>query len=166
MKPYELNIRQGRAYWQEDILWVVLAEGKDTNNSFSLMWELCPAGSGPPPHYHDQDEGFYVVDGQVTYTAGEQRIVATSGSFIWIPRGTVHGFRVDTPTATLLNLYTPAGFEQAIIQNGRPAEHFDLPEKGVHGVLDMPAIMALFQQIGMHAVQAPDVLRPAAPAAH
>ncbi len=161
-KSYALNIRQGRAYWQMDILWVVLAEGKDTNNQVSALWELCPVGSGPPPHYHDQDESFYVLDGQVTYRAGDDELVANTGSFVWIPRGTVHSFRVDSPTATLLNYYSPAGTEQLVIQGGQPAEHFDLPPQGLpNNPLPQPELLALFQRIGMHPVDQPDVLRPA-----
>ncbi len=71
-----------------DILWVVLAEASTTNGQHSLMWQLCPQGSGPGPHDHDQDEGFYVPDGQITYQAGAETLVATTGSFVWIPRGT------------------------------------------------------------------------------
>lgn len=160
-KPFELNYHQGRAYWQVDILWVVLAEGKDTNNQFALLWELCPKDSGPPPHYHDQDEGFFVNEGQVTYLADGKELVAKAGSFVWIPRGTVHSFRVDTETATLLNLYTPAGFEQTIIEASQPADQFTLPPKGIPNALPMPALMALFERIGMHTVKQPDVLRPA-----
>ena len=119
-KPFELNYQEGKPYWMVDILWVVLADRSTTNGAFSLMWQLCPHGSGPGPHYHDQDEGFFVIDGQITYVAAGQQLVAKQGSFVWIPRGTVHGFRVDSETATLLNFYTPAGFEQ-VIMTGRTA---------------------------------------------
>ena len=149
-KPYELNIRDGKPYWMVDILWVVLAEVNTTNGSYSLMWQLCPAGSGPPPHYHDQDEGFYVLDGQITYQAGEETLVATTGSFVWIPGGTVHSFKVDSPTATLLNSYTPAGFEQVIMHGGHPATHFELPKPGMDMSLSRPEIAKLFEKIGMH----------------
>ena len=158
-KPYELNYQQGKPYWMVDILWVVLAERATTNGSFSLMWQLCPKGSGPGPHYHDQDEGFFVSEGQITYLADGEQLVAKEGSFVWIPRGTVHSFRVDSDTATLLNLYTPAGFEQVIMQAGLSAEAFTLPpaESGV--ALSQSRMMALFAEIGMHVVPGPDVLR-------
>lgn len=154
-KPYELNIRAGKPYWMVDILWVVLAEANTTNGQHSMMWQLCPQGSqgsGPGPHYHDQDEGFYVLDGQITYQAGDETLVATTGSFVWIPRGTVHAFKVDSPTATLLNSYTPAGFEQVIIHAGIPATHFELPEPGLGMNLSQPELMKLFEKIGMHVV--------------
>ncbi len=150
--PFELNYQQGKPYWMVDILWVVLAERSTTNGAFSLMWQLCPQGSGPGPHYHDQDEGFFVTEGQITYRAGGQQLVAIQGSFVWIPKGTVHSFRVDSETATLLNLYTPAGFEQVIMAGGLPAEAFTLPPKGLGMNINQSQMMALFEEIGMHVI--------------
>ena len=159
--PFELNYEQGRPYWMVDILWVVLAEEATTNGNFSLMWQLCRKGSGPGPHYHDQDEGFFVNEGEITYLANGQQFTATArqGSFVWIPRGTVHAFRVDSETAKLLNFYTPAGFEQTIIQGAMPAEAFTLPPDGLGMNVDQAQMMKLFDQVGMHVVQEPDVLR-------
>ena len=151
-KPFELNYQQGKPYWMVDILWVVLAERATTNGAFSLMWQLCPEGSGPGPHYHDQDEGFFVMEGQINYVADGQPLVATQGSFVWIPRGTVHSFRVESETATLLNFYTPAGFEQVIMAGGLPAEAFTLPPEGLGMNINQPQMMALFGEIGMHVV--------------
>lgn len=160
-KPFELNYQQGKPYWMVDILWVVLAERATTNGAFSLMWQLCPQGSGPGPHYHDQDEGFFVNAGQITYVAGGEQFVAKQGSFVWIPRGTVHSFRVDSETATLLNFYTPGGFEQTIMNGGLPAEALTLPPKGLGMNTNQAQMMALFAEIGMHVVPEPDVLRAA-----
>ena len=150
INPFELNIQQGQPYWMVDILWVVLAERATTNGNFSLMWQLCPEGSGPGPHYHDQDEGFFVMEGQINYVANGQPLVAKQGSFVWIPRGTVHSFRVESETATLLNFYTPAGFEQVILAGGLPAESFTLPPKGLGMNINQPQMMKLFDEIGMH----------------
>jgi hypothetical protein len=50
------------AYWQVGILWAMLATSDQTNGQFSLMEEWCPKDSGPPPHYHDQDEAFYLIE--------------------------------------------------------------------------------------------------------
>ncbi len=162
-KPFELNYQQGKPYWMVDILWVVLAERATTNGTFSLMWQLCPKGSGPGPHYHDQDEGFFVNEGEITYMADGEQLVAKQGSFVWIPRGTVHSFRVDSETATLLNFYTPAGFEQVIMAGGLTAEALTLPPKGLGMNIDQQKVRALFDEIGMHIVREPDVLRDVNP---
>jgi quercetin dioxygenase-like cupin family protein len=158
-KAFVRGIHEVQAYWMVDILWTILAEGKDTDNSFSLMWQLCPKGSGPGSHYHDQHESFFVIDGSITYLAAGETLVAEAGSFVWIPKETIHSFRVDSEKATLLNLYTPAGFEQVIAQFGTTAKSFNMPPKGFKEPRDMGKLMELFKKIGMHIVNEPDVLR-------
>ena len=158
--PYIETVEDGPAYWMVGILWVMLATGEQTGGEYSMMWELCPKDSGPVPHYHDQDEQFYIMDGEITYLANGEELKAGPGTFVLIPRGTVHSFRIDSETATLLNSYTPAGFERTITELGEPAQTRTIPPT------DRPAIpagidnaMALFQEIGMHTVDEPDVLR-------
>jgi len=158
--PYVDTVEDGPAYWMVDILWVMLATGEQTGGGYSLMWELCPRGSGPGPHYHDQDEQFFVIEGEITYLADGRELKAGAGSFVLIPRGTVHSFRVNSETATLLNSYTPAGFERTIMELGERAQTRAIPPS------DRPAIpggrdaaTALFREIGMHLVQEPDSLR-------
>src|SRR5215218_6157805 len=138
----------------------MLATGEQTGGGYSLMWELCPRGSGPGPHYHDQDEQFFIIDGEITYRADGRELKAGPGSFVLIPRGTIHSFRVDSETATFLNSYTPAGFERTITELAEPARAREIPPS------DRPAIpagfdkaTALFREIGMHPVQEPDLLR-------
>jgi len=158
--PYIDTVEQGPAYWMVGILWVMLASGEQTGGRYSLMWELCPRGSGPGPHYHDQDEQFFIIEGEITYRADGGELKAGPGSFVLIPRDTVHSFRVDSETATLLNSYTPAGFERTITELGEPAQARTIPPP------DRPAIpagfdaaTALFREIGMHPVQELDFLR-------
>ena len=158
--PYIETVEDGPAYWMVGILWVMLATGEQTDGEYSMMWELCPKGSGPVPHYHDQDEQFYIMDGEITYLANGEELKAGPGTFVLIPRGTVHSFRIDSETATLLNSYTPAGFERTITELAEPAQAREIPPT------DRPAIpagidnaMALFREIGMHPVDEPDVLR-------
>lgn len=160
-KAFVKGIHDVTPIWQVEILWAVLAEGKDTDNSFSLIWELCPKNSGATPHYHDQHEGFFVIDGSITYLANGQTLVAGPQSFVWIPKGTIHSFRVDTEQATLLNFYTPAGFEQAIMQLGTKAKAFTMPPKDFKDAQDKQKMMNLFKVIGMHIVDEEDVLRQA-----
>lgn len=160
-KAFVKGIHDVTPIWMVDILWTVLAEGKDTDNSFSFMWQLCKKNSGPGPHYHDQHEGFFVVDGSITYLAEGDKLIAGHHSFVWIPKGTVHSFRVDTEQATLLNFYTPAGFEQAILQLGTKAKAFTIPPENFKDLMDEQKMMDIFKAIGMHMVDEPDVLRQA-----
>lgn len=156
--PFSSNYQNAPAYWQVDILWVILATSEQTGGAYSLMEELCPKNSGPPPHYHDQDEGFHVLEGEITFQAGDQILKASNGFFISIARGTIHSFRVDSEVARILNFYTPGGFEQTAIELGQPALTRTLPPKGVDKQVSPEQIMALFQKVGMHITNLPDNL--------
>ena len=158
--PYVSSIAAAPAYWQVGILWAMLATGAQTGGAYSLIWELCPKNSGAIPHFHDQDEQFFVIDGEITYLADGQELRATAGSFVFIPRGTVHSFRVDSETATLLNSYSPAGFERVITELAEPAPTRTLPPAGRPAApFDMEKAKRIFQEVGMHRVDEPDVLR-------
>jgi mannose-6-phosphate isomerase-like protein (cupin superfamily) len=161
VKPYDETIDEAPAFWLADSLWVLLASGEQTAGRYSLLWERCPQASGPGPHTHEQDEQLYVLDGELTVRAGNQLLEASAGSFLFIPRGTVHSFRVDSPTATLLISFTPAGYERLVTQLGMPAETRTLPPKGQpNAVTDPRHLATLFLQAGTRLVDEPDVLRP------
>lgn len=157
---FALNRDAAPAYWQVDILWLVLADGSQTGNSFSLIEELCPRDSGPPPHTHTQFEVFYLLDGEITFLVDGEEMKAAAGSTITVPPGTAHSFRVDSDTCRLLNMYVPAGFERSIIELGEPAKERTLPPKGLPMKRSMEEAMKLFADIGMKPIPGPDVLRP------
>ncbi|MEP6955296.1 MAG: quercetin 2,3-dioxygenase [Chthoniobacterales bacterium] len=159
IKPYELHNAQAPAYWQVDILWILLASSEQTGGSYTLLEQLCPQGSGPGPHYHEQDEAFYILDGEITYAANGETIEGAAGSFIFIPRGTVHSFVVKSKTARILNSYTPGGFERIIMALGEPAQERVLPPKGRPMRGDREKAVKVMQEIGMHVVEEPDPLR-------
>ena len=93
------------------ILWSILAESATTDDDYSLVKELCPAGSGAPPHVHlYADEVFYMIEREAEFLAGNVREIAGAGTLVFVPRGTVHAFEVRSETACMLNLYTQAGF--------------------------------------------------------
>jgi len=161
LEPFIARNDQVDALWQVDILWMMLATSEQTGGAYTLIEELCPRGSGPPPHWHEQHELFYVIDGEVTFLTGDhERRIAGPGSFVFIPSGTVHSFRIDSETSRLLNGYTPAGFEKVIYTFGMPAEERTLPPKGIDRPIDPEIAGPLFAEIGMHgAPGARDVLR-------
>lgn len=64
LEPYVARNDQVDALWQVDILWMMPATSEQTGGAYTLIEELCPRGSGPPPHWHEQHELFYVIDGE------------------------------------------------------------------------------------------------------
>jgi uncharacterized cupin superfamily protein len=89
---------------------------------FGLIEQVAPPGFAAPPHiHHAEDEAFYVLDGEATFTCGEQTWPASSGSFVFLPRGVAHHFSVggDQP-ARLLQFNLPAGLERFFVEAGVP----------------------------------------------
>lgn len=83
-----------------------------------------PPGFGPPMHiHHDAAEAFYVVAGEYTIFIREEAFYCPAGSFVYIPAGIPHGFRVGDTPSRKLNLYTPAAmveyFEELSAALGR-----------------------------------------------
>ena len=99
-----------------------LATGEDTGGRYALCEALVPPGGGPPPHVHSrEEEGFYVLDGEITFTVNGERVVAGAGMFANVPVGTPHSFRNegDRPARMLISV-APAGLEQMFFEVGVP----------------------------------------------
>jgi mannose-6-phosphate isomerase-like protein (cupin superfamily) len=87
----------------------VKATHEQTNGAFTLLEAQEPAGFGPPLHIHrDAAEAFYVLDGEYIMVVDGREASCPAGSFIFIPAGIPHGFRVGGVASRKLNLYTPA----------------------------------------------------------
>jgi quercetin dioxygenase-like cupin family protein len=99
-----------------------LATGEDTNGTYALWEALVPPGGGPPPHVHSrEEEGFYVLEGEITFTVNGEPVVATAGMFANMPVGTPHSFKNDSDKpAKMLISVAPAGLEQMFFEVGVP----------------------------------------------
>jgi len=158
-EPLIRNVDAAPAYWLVDVLWIVLADGRDTGGRFSLMEQLLPKGSGPGPHKHTwSDETFYMLDGEITLLVGDEIKTARKGDFVVVPRSTRHAFRVESETARFLNGYTPASMEALIVELATPATERTLPPEGAVAPPKMSP--ALLQRYGMDVLPDPDPLRP------
>src|SRR5262249_16974485 len=99
-----------------------LATGEDTNGKYAVWEALVPPGGGPPPHVHSrEEEGFYVLEGEITFTMGDQRLVASSGMFANMPVETPHSFKNESSRpAKMLISVAPAGLEKMFFEFGVP----------------------------------------------
>lgn len=87
----------------------VKASGQETDGVFSLLEAEEPPGFGPPLHiHHDAAEAFYVLDGEYVMFLDDREVSCPAGSFIFIPAGMRHGFRVGAAPSRKLNFYFPA----------------------------------------------------------
>jgi quercetin dioxygenase-like cupin family protein len=101
--------------------YTILVAGQDTAGKYTLIDMHVPPGGGPPPHRHDFEEMFTVLEGQVRVTFRGETIVATAGQTINVPANAPHAFTnaSDTPSR-LLCLCAPAGQDEFFTLVGQP----------------------------------------------
>jgi quercetin dioxygenase-like cupin family protein len=119
---------EGEAWWWFGLLATFKAIGEQTSGQYALVEILAPDGYESVLHvHHSEDEGFYILEGEMTFYVGEQTIKAHPGSFLFGPKDVPHAFRVDSGPARLLFVFTPAGFEGLIREMGEPAMSLSIP---------------------------------------
>ena len=100
---------EGRVIDLGNFVMSMKASGDETSGAFSLLEAAEPADFGPPMHiHHDCAEAFFVLDGEYRIFVEADEFACPAGSFIYIPSGLRHGFRVGPLPSRKLNLYAPA----------------------------------------------------------
>src|SRR3974377_824519 len=122
MKPIIRTPQQGRTVSLVGDVCRFLATGDDTNGKYPLIEALVGPGGGPPPHVHSrEEEGFYILEGEITFTVNGERVVATAGMFANMPVGTPHSFKKQNKKpAKMLVSVAPAGLEKMFMEIGVP----------------------------------------------
>jgi quercetin dioxygenase-like cupin family protein len=118
---------EGEQLWLLGTLATIRVSGQATDERFALIEFLFPRHASPPLHTHPQDESYIVFEGLLTVQAGEQRFQLEAGAAAVVPMGVSHTFRVDSDTARVLVLSTPAGLERMIRDGSIPASAPTLP---------------------------------------
>jgi len=121
MTPTIRNLTEGRTIAVVGDVYRFLATDEDTNGKYALWEAIVPPG-GPPPHVHSrEEEGFYILAGEITFQIGEDKIVATAGMFANMPVGTPHCFKNKScrPAKMLISV-APAGLEKMFFEVGVP----------------------------------------------
>ena len=131
MSDEQLVVREpgtGRATWAMESLFEHLLEpGQSQRLGVALVTQ--PPGVATPLHRHDKEaEAFYVLEGRLDYQAGDDLYELRAGSFIHLPQGLPHAFRIrgETP-ARFLALTAPAGLLHLYDEVGLPAAERRLP---------------------------------------
>ena len=127
--PYSLGPDEGQAVWFLDTLMTVKVDAASTGGAYMLVECLLTPGFGPPPHiHHADDEAFYIIEGELSGFVGDHTWHGGPGSFIFMPRGIPHTFKVESETpARVLQLGNGSGFERFITEAGEPAQAPTLP---------------------------------------
>lgn len=145
---------EGSAVWFLGNRMVLKATAASTGGAFGLVESLIAPGAAPPMHVHnEEDEAFYVLEGELTFQCGERTARATAGSFVFLPRGVPHGFVVESDTPVrMLTLLVPGGGERIFAEAGRPAEGTGFPPAAPP---DIPTLQRVARKYGNDIVGPP-----------
>jgi quercetin dioxygenase-like cupin family protein len=118
----------GQHIWFLGSLVTIKVSGDAVDGRCAMLEFLMPRDVSPPRHYHQSDELFIMLEGELTFVAGDQRFTAERGSDWVVPGGVPHTFRVESDTARLVAVYAPAGLmEDCFRKAGLPAATPSLP---------------------------------------
>ena len=130
--PYASLSGEGEETWFQPNRMRIKATAETTGGAYGLVESWIRAGSSPPLHvHHNEDEAFFVLEGQVRFHSAGRDIVAGPGSFVFLPREVPHTFIVEgDEDAHMLTLLSPGGGERFFVEGGRPPERPGLPPPG------------------------------------
>jgi quercetin dioxygenase-like cupin family protein len=119
---------EGEHLWFFGGLTTIKADGAGTGGRVMITEQTAPRGSGSPLHvHHNEDEWFYVLEGELTIWVAGKTVVAGAGGFVFGPRDVPHTFIVSSERARFLLVTEPAGFEGFIRALGVPAAAPEIP---------------------------------------
>jgi quercetin dioxygenase-like cupin family protein len=146
-KPYRVASGEGLAdVWWKSGRVTVKAGGAEESHAFSQIEVDDPRGSGPPLHlHHNEDETFYVLEGEVTFLVGDERIDLAAGDYLFGPREVAHAYVVRSERARMLVTASPGGIEQVFVSLGVPVTGSEPP---TDAVMPMDEAMRLFADYG------------------
>lgn len=101
--------------------YTILLTGDDTNGRFCLIDMHVPPGGGPPPHRHDFEETFIILEGELELSFRGSKSIARAGDTVNIPGNAPHQFHNSShKTVRMLCLCSPAGQEKFFLEVGVP----------------------------------------------
>ena len=157
-RAFGLKEGEGGAWWWGGGLVTAKATGRETGGQYTLVEVLEPQRAAAPLHvHHNEDEAFYILEGEMTFYVGEETIKAGPGSFLFGPRDVPHTYTVDSGPARLLFLLTPAGFEGFIRETSEPTTSATLPPPSEEppDEAEMEELMAIAARYGNEIVGPP-----------
>ena len=137
----------GAVTWAMGSLFEQLLTASESGGELGVALVLQPPGIATPLHRHTREsEAFYLLEGTMTYRAGERTHHLTAGDLIYLPRGIPHAFRItgDAPVR-MLALTVPGGLLSLYDEVGVPATERRLP--GADG-RPMPEEIQRWNEVG------------------
>ena len=157
-KPYRVAAGEGLAnVWFKTGRLAVKTGRAETGGGFSQFETDDPRGTATALHVHrNEDETFYILDGEVTVQIGDQRVDLAAGDYAFAPRDVPHAYAVRSESARMLVTLCPGGLEELFVTGGIPVTG-DIPP--AENVLPPPEEIArLLAEHGVEVVGPPLVV--------
>jgi mannose-6-phosphate isomerase-like protein (cupin superfamily) len=152
---YLLDESEGEAFWLLGMLETVKVSGKDTGGEYGLIELVVPEGVGSPWHvHHEEDEWFYVLEGEVTVWVADTKLSLKADSFAFGPKGVPHTFYVESGEARFLVGFQPMQFEGFLREVGEPAPERVVPPP-IEGHPDMERLAPIAERNGFEILGPP-----------
>jgi quercetin dioxygenase-like cupin family protein len=157
-KPYRVPAGEGLAnFWWKTGRMTVKAGGAETGHAFAQTESFDPRGTATPLHvHHNEDEAFYVVEGEVTVLVGGERIDLGAGDYLFAPRDLPHATIVTSESARYITTISPAGLEELFVELGIPVTEGEQPVEAV--LPPMPEVVRRFAGYGVDIIGPPPSL--------
>lgn len=128
LEPVTVRSGQGEARWWFGGLAEIKATAADTGGQMSIVEVTEHPGAEAPLHvHHRDDEGFWILEGDVTLYVGDKAIHASAGDYVFGPRDIPHRFTVGPRGCRMLFIMVPGGFEELVRATSEPAPRRTLP---------------------------------------
>jgi len=128
LKPAFVARDDGEARWWGGGLAIIKASAADTGGQGTIVEVTEPPGTEAPLHvHHNEDEAFWVLEGEVKLEIGGTTIEAHAGDYAFGPRHIPHRYTVGDAGCRMLFILTPGGFENLVMATSRPAGERTLP---------------------------------------
>jgi mannose-6-phosphate isomerase-like protein (cupin superfamily) len=138
---------EGDARWWLGSLALIKAAGHETADQFCLVEVRENEGDTPLHVHHNEDETFWVLEGEIEFEIGGKKFEARPGTMLFGPRGVPHRYTVRRGPARMLFLFTPAGFEKLLLATSEPALERRIPTKD-EGMPDFETLPDVVQRYG------------------
>ena len=154
-KPYRVASGEGLAdVWWKTGRMTVKAGGAETGQAFAQVEADGPRGDATPRHvHHNEDETFYVLEGELTVVIGDERVDLRAGDYLFAPRGIAHATIVRSERARYLTTISPAGLEELFVACGVPVVDNVPPSDAAMPPMD--EVVRLFGSYGVDIIGPP-----------
>ncbi len=147
--PLLTNRNKKNSYWYIGHLMSLLITSKQTGGSYALLRATERRGFEPPPHTHTkEDETFLILEGEVSYTVGNETFQAKAGDVMFLPKNIQHSFKIESEKIETLMLLTPGGLENYFIEMSESAKELELPPLP-QSPPDIPKLIATASKYGI-----------------